>query len=99
MSFVLLAGTYVRNFFSGQPTKITLTELPNPEAIINLCEGVLVSRYSFDYDQEEKLYYILIELMRSPDYLKILTESSTHQFQRRRELTIRKKDSSALKFE
>ena len=99
VSFVLLAGTYVRNFFSGQPTKITLTELPNPEAIINLCEGVLVSRYSFDYDQEEKLYYILIELMRSPDYLKILTESSTQQFQRRRELTIRKTDSSALKFE
>ena len=99
VSFVLLAGTYVRNFFSGQPKKIILTELPNPEAIINLCEGVLVSRYSFDYEQEEKLYYILIELMRSPDYLKILTESSTQQFQRRRELTIKEKDNSALKFE
>lgn len=99
VSFVLLAGTYVRNFFSGQPTKITLTELPNPEAIINLCEGVQVSRYSFDYEQEEKLYYILIELMRSPDYLKILTESSTQQFQKRRELTIKEKHNNALKFE
>ena len=99
VSFILLAGTYVRNFFSGQAEKITLTELPNPEAIINLCEGVQVSRYSFDYEQEEKLYYILIELMRSPDYLKILTESSTEQFRKRRELTIKEKNNSALKFE
>ena len=89
VSFVLLAGTYVRNFFTGEPQKISLTELPNPESLINLCEGVLVSRYSFDYEQEEKLYYILIELMRSPDYLKILTESSTLQFQKRKELTMK----------
>ena len=89
VSFVLLAGTYVRNFFTGEPQKISLTELPNPESLINLCEGVLVSRYSFDYEQEEKLYYILIELMRSPDYLKILTESSTLQFKKRKELTMK----------
>ena len=91
VSFVLLAGTYVRNFFSGEAEKISLTELPNPEDIINLCEGVLVSRYSFDYDQEEKLYYILIELMRSPDYLKILTKSSIEQYEKRKELTQKSK--------
>ena len=99
VSFVLLAGTYVRNFFSGQPAKITLTELPHPEDIINLCEGIQVSRYSFDYEQEEKLYYILVELMRSPDYLKILTKSSTEQFQKRRELTIKQNNANNLKFE
>ena len=91
VSFVLLAGTYVRNFFSGEAEKVSLTEMPNPEDIINLCEGVLVSRYSFDYDQEEKLYYILIELMRSPDYLKILTKSSIEQYEKRRELTQKSK--------
>ena len=91
VTFVLLAGTYIRNFFSGEAEKISLTELPNPEDIINLCEGVLVSRYSFDYDQEEKLYYILIELMRSPDYLKILTKSSIEQYEKRRELTQKSK--------
>ena len=99
VSLVLLAGTYVRNFFSGEAEKIKLTELPNPESLINLCEGILVSRYSFDYEQEEKLYYILMELMRSPDYLKILTESSIEQFKKRRELTIREKDNRALKIE
>ena len=99
VSFILLAGTYVRNFFSGAAEKITLTELPNPEAIINLCEGILVSRYSFDYEQEEKLYYILMELMRSPDYIKILTESSIEQFEKRREHTIKERDANNLKIE
>ena len=87
VSFVLLVGTYVRNFFAGQPEKIMLTELPHSEEIINLCEGIKVSRYSFDFEQEEKLYYILIELMRSPDYLRTLTQSSTEQFKERQELT------------
>ena len=99
VSFVLLAGTYVRNFFSGAAEQITLTELPNPEALINLCEGVLVSRYSYDYEQEEKLYYILMELMRSPDYLKILTESSIEQFKKRRDHTIQVKNANELKIE
>ena len=92
VSFILLAGNYVRNFFSGEAEKISLTELPNPEAIISLCEGVQVSRYSFDYEQEEKLYYILIELMRSPDYLKLLTETSIEQYEKRKELTIKEKN-------
>ena len=87
VSFVLLVGTYVRNFFAGQPEKIMLTEMPYSEEIINLCEGIKVSRNSFDFEQEEKLYYILIEIMRSPEYLRTLTRSSTEQFRLRQELT------------
>ena len=87
VSFILLCGTYGRNFFSGEPQKIKLTELPHPEDIIDLCEGINVARYSFDYEQEEKLYYILIEIMRSPDYLRSMTGSSTSQFNKRQEIT------------
>ena len=92
VTFILLAGTYIRNFFSGQEEKIILTEMPNPEEIINLCEGILLARFSFDYEQEEELYYILIELMRSPDYLRILTNSSMEQFYKRRNLTYKEKN-------
>ena len=66
--------------------------MPNPEEIINLCEGILLARFSFDYEQEEELYYILIELMRSPDYLRILTNSSMEQFYKRRNLTYKEKN-------
>ena len=87
VSFVLLAGTYIRNFFAGNPEKIILNEMPHVEEIMNLCEGVRLARYMYDFEQEEKLYYALIELMRSPDYLRILTKSSTEQFKERKELS------------
>ena len=87
VSFVLLAGTYIRNFFAGKPEKIILTEMPHVEEIITLCEGVRLARYMYDFEEEEKLYYILIELMRSPDYLRTLTKSSTEQFKERKELS------------
>jgi hypothetical protein len=49
VSFVLLAGTYIRNFFAGNPEKIILTEMPHVEEIINLCEGVRLTRYMYDF--------------------------------------------------
>ena len=93
ITFILIVGTYVRNFFAGQPSKISLTEMPNCKEIINLCEGIKVSRNSYDFEQEEKLYYILMELMRSPDYLRYLTNSSLDQFDKRKQLTEEKKDN------
>ena len=87
VSFVLLIGTYVRNFFSQPPEQIRLTEMPYSQQIIDLCEGIKISRNSFDFLQEEKLYYRLIELMRSPEYLRTLTHSSMEQFRKRKELT------------
>ena len=87
VTFVLLVGNYVRNFFSGQPEKISLTEMPNNEELLNLCEGIKVSRYSYNFEEEEKLYYILIEIMRSPEYLRMLTSSSIDQFTQRLKMT------------
>ena len=90
VTFILICGSYVRNFFAGQPSKIPLTEMPYCQDIINLCEGIKISRYSYDFEQEEKLYYILMELMRSPDFLKCLTDSSVDQFNKRKSLNEKK---------
>ena len=87
LAFVLVIGTYVRNFFAGQPEKIILTEMPHNEEIMDLCEGIKISRYSYNFEEEEKLYYILIEIMRSPDILKMLTTSSIDQFEQRKKMT------------
>ena len=96
VAFVLVVGNYVRNFFTGQPEKISLTEMPNNEELLNLCEGIKVSRYSFNFEEEEKLYYILIEIMRSPDYLKLLTNSSMDQFSQRLLMTKSSKTTDDL---
>jgi ABC-type multidrug transport system fused ATPase/permease subunit len=87
VAFVLVVGSYVRNFFAGQPEKIILTEMPHNEEIMDLCEGIKISRYSYDFEEEEKLYYILIEIMRSPDILILLTSSSIDQFNQRLDMT------------
>ena len=86
-AFVLVVGNYVRNFFSGQAEKIILTEMPHNEELMDLCEGIKIARYSYDFEEEEKLYYILIEIMRSPDYLRLLTSSSVDQFNDRLKMT------------
>ena len=87
ISFVLLAGSYIREFLANEPEKIMLGEMPHPKKIVELCEGIKISRYSYDFKNEEYLYTILIELMRSPDYLKLITDSSLDHFKQREALT------------
>ena len=91
LSFVLVLGNYVRKFFSGQPENIKLTEMPYNDELLKLCEGIKTSRYSFNFEEEERLYYLLIEIMRNPDYLCTITNSSLEQYNRRLELTENKK--------
>ena len=70
--------------------------MPHNEELLKLCEGIKVSRYRFNYEEEEKLYYILIEIMRSPDYLRLLTSSSIDQFSQRLKLTKAKKTTDDI---
>jgi hypothetical protein len=82
-AFVLVIGTYVANFFNYTPEKIIIGEMPHPEKLLNLCECVKISRYTYDFKKEEYLYNILVEILRTPDFIKKLTQSTIEQFQRR----------------
>ena len=84
ITFVLLAGSYVRDFFSGGPEEIILSELPDPSKLVSLCEGIKISRNSFDLEKEEQLYYVLIEFIRSPECLRMLTKSLVNEFKERK---------------
>ena len=86
ITFVLLAGDYVREFLQNEPEKIMIEELPHAKKIVDLCEGIRTARYCYDFKNEEYLYTLLIELMRSPDYLKIITDSSLDHFKQREEI-------------
>ena len=87
VTFVLLVGSYVRDYLANEPETIMLEEMPHAKRIVDLCEGIKIARYGYDFRNEEYLYTILIELMRSPDYLKILTDSSLDEFRSREKLT------------
>ena len=85
VTFILVAGKYIADYLSSEPEKIMYTDLPHPELIVELCEGIIISRYNNDFKEEESLYTILIELMRSPDYLKKLTQSSLTNLELRKQ--------------
>ena len=90
LTFILVAGSYVQEFLANEPEKIMFTELPHPKPIVDLCEGIQISRYSYDFRKEEELFTILIDLMRSPDFLKKLTQSSIDDFKKREEEEMQK---------
>jgi len=71
-----VVGSLVRSAIKGEAERIVFTEMPEPKKILNLCEGIKINRYRCEFEREEQLYYVLIDLMRSPEILKIITKSS-----------------------
>ena len=76
MAFVLLVGNYLRTIFLGSAERVIYTEMVLPHKLLNVCEGIRISRIKKDYLKEEQLYYLLIDLMRSPEIIKNITKSS-----------------------
>ena len=76
VSFVVVAGNIIRSVFLGQSERIMYSEMVNPGKLLSVCEGIKISRIKKDFLSEEKLYYLLIDFMRSPEMFKNLTMSS-----------------------
>ena len=71
--FVLIIGNLIRGIFTGQTTKIWTTDVPKSEQIIRICEGVTAARIEGNTFREEVLYWELIDIMRSPEMIKLIT--------------------------
>ena len=76
VSFVVVVGNVIRSIFLGQSERIMYSEMVNPGKLFTVCEGIKISRFKKNFLQEEKLYYLLIDLMRSPEMFKNITLSS-----------------------
>jgi hypothetical protein len=76
VSFVVVVGNVIRAIFLGQSERIMYAEMVNPGKLLSVCEGIKISRIKKDFLQEEKLYYLLIDFMRSPEIFKNITLSS-----------------------
>jgi len=85
ISSIFVIGKVIRSFISGEETRIILSEMPQPENIMTLCEGVKISRYRRDFRKEEYLYYVLIDFMRSPEIIKIITKSCIKRLREKEE--------------
>jgi hypothetical protein len=76
IAFVLVIGKFIRTFISGETERVIYTEMPRPAKLLKICEGIKISRYKKDLEREDQLYYVLIDLLRSPEMLKMITKPS-----------------------
>jgi len=79
VTIVLVIGNVVRNALSGQIQNLTLSDLPAAIELIQICEGILIARADKNLVKEEKLYWELVDILRSPEVLKLITKSAVKE--------------------
>ena len=73
ISIILVIANYFRFLFQGSVHHIIFSDIPQPEPLLALCNAISTARRSRDNQKEEELFWIIIDLLRSPDTLKALT--------------------------
>ncbi|EDV25975.1 uncharacterized protein TRIADDRAFT_55613 [Trichoplax adhaerens] len=73
VSLVLVVGRFIRIFVSSVSYRIMFDEIPDPNAIHELCEEIYMVRESHEFELEEELFAKLIFLYRSPETIIRLT--------------------------
>ena len=76
VSVVYVAGRLLRMLIGGSSSNLLLTDMPDPQPLIDLCEGVYIARMAGDLKKEERLYFELIDILRSPEVVKLVTGRS-----------------------
>ena len=85
-AIILVIGTYVAKIFDYDPSSITISEMPHPEILIKICEGIKISRHLQDFKNEEYYFNCLVEILRTPELVKRLTTKTLDQFSEREKL-------------
>lgn len=84
-NYVLLLSTIIRTVFMSTYEDILFKEMPYPDMLITVIDGIKMARYKNQLDKEEELYYLLMELLRSSEILKIITKSSVKELDDRKQ--------------
>lgn len=77
ISVVYLIARLIRSATSNASVNFVMSEIQNPDYLINLCEGIYVSRMTDELVKEEVLYYELMDIFRSPELIKMVTGRSS----------------------
>jgi hypothetical protein len=76
-TLVLAVGRFVRIFFDRLSQRVIYEEMPEPNDIFELCEGIYIYRNQRNLEKENLLYDLLIRIFRSPETLLNITGFKT----------------------
>jgi hypothetical protein len=68
------------------PSLTTELKLNCPNKNSSATAVIKISRYRRDFVKEEYLFYVLIDLMRSPEIIKIITKSCIRKIKEKSEI-------------
>lgn len=60
----------IRLGFVPVTSAIFINDAPNPDDLLDLCEIIHLFRMKEMFYEEEELYFLLIDIMRSPEIFK-----------------------------
>lgn len=69
VAVVFAVGRFLRMMISDLTLRIMYEDLPEPDALLNMCTDILLAREFKDFETEETLYWQLITIFRSPETL------------------------------
>ncbi|KAI6218637.1 Piezo-type mechanosensitive ion channel component 2 [Aphelenchoides fujianensis] len=69
LAVVLLAARLIRAVVISDPTAVIVTEMPNPDYLLRVCQDLYIAREARDFELEEDIFAKLIFLFRSPESL------------------------------
>ena len=75
-AIVLLIFSIVKLIVRINTTGIFINGMQQPDVLLLLCEGVIIARMEGDTAREKELYQKLIDIMRSPSTIKIMTPNT-----------------------
>ena len=77
ISIVYVVGALIKYSTRGSGMNVIMTDMRITKDLQILCEGIYISRMIGRFNKEEELYFELIDILRSPEIIKMITGSSS----------------------
>jgi hypothetical protein len=73
--FIYVGLNILRQMMFNQTVQIWHTDIPRPDVVLLLIDSINYARYENDLLKEELLFLMLMDIMRSPEVLREITDS------------------------